>query len=605
MSNRKQTWKAAVSAAAIAASAMTSFAATNITSNVTLTEDTDWTEFGTVTLAGNATIDLAGHDLKVGGLDGAGTITTSGNILNNGSLESIVSQQSGSNGGFSSTSVHPDSWTYTGRATASAGWCKSKDTTWSKNLNAKAGSYSVWFWCQDASCSGAVISQAVNVARAGWYRLEFWTAARPGSNKYLNMRVHADVDGISRGYVVCSAASWKKTAIDVMLTNGVHTIAFRSDGAGGNDNPCGLLDNVSLRRISALRLAYAAGATYLCQNIALDGVAPIAEPLALDVDCDWRGLGTVGVAEGATIDLAGHKLWTDGIVKNAECGNWIDNGSFERFVGTPSGDRLNFSAAIHFDAWGWHGDSASVSVMWVLGGNWCSSTLDGSYHLAYWINAANQSASVSQTVNVPETGLYRLSFWVAMRPGNNKYKGLRIHADVDGTSQGYVDCTSTTWFEKIIDLNLTAGEHVLSMRGISNGGGSNPCGGIDKISLVRCEHSGVACVTNSNSSALAELHVNVASGTTLRNNALPIGGNLKLVKEGAGTFVSARVQTYSGGTLVAAGTMQPPDGTGSNDAYSGRSSGRLAQERSRWRRAVCSTFAETTTTATSHLTAVR
>ncbi len=88
MSNRKQTWKAAVSAAAIAASAMTSFAATNITSNVTLTEDTDWTEFGTVTLAGNATIDLAGHDLKVGGLDGAGTITTSGNILNNGSLES-------------------------------------------------------------------------------------------------------------------------------------------------------------------------------------------------------------------------------------------------------------------------------------------------------------------------------------------------------------------------------------------------------------------------------------------------------------------------------------------------------------------------------------
>ena len=50
MSNRKQTWKAAVSAAAIAAGAMAAFAATNITSNVTLTEDTDWTEFGTVTL---------------------------------------------------------------------------------------------------------------------------------------------------------------------------------------------------------------------------------------------------------------------------------------------------------------------------------------------------------------------------------------------------------------------------------------------------------------------------------------------------------------------------------------------------------------------------
>ena len=30
------------------------------------------------------------------------------------------------------------------------------------------------------------------------------------------------------------------------------------------------------------------------------------------------------------------------------------------------------------------------------------------------------------------------------------------------------------------------------------------------------------------------------------------------------------VQTYSGGTLVAGGTAQPPDGTGANDAYSGK-----------------------------------
>ena len=39
-----------IAMAVIAASAMAAFAATNITENVTLTEDTDWTEFGTVTL---------------------------------------------------------------------------------------------------------------------------------------------------------------------------------------------------------------------------------------------------------------------------------------------------------------------------------------------------------------------------------------------------------------------------------------------------------------------------------------------------------------------------------------------------------------------------
>ncbi|MBQ6140699.1 MAG: hypothetical protein IJI54_05375, partial [Kiritimatiellae bacterium] len=63
-----------IAMAAISASAMTAFAATNITENVTLTEDADWTEFGTVTLAAGATVNLNGHSLRVVGLAGAGRI---------------------------------------------------------------------------------------------------------------------------------------------------------------------------------------------------------------------------------------------------------------------------------------------------------------------------------------------------------------------------------------------------------------------------------------------------------------------------------------------------------------------------------------------------
>ena len=70
-----RTIRAAVAVAlTIAASAMTAFAATNITENVTLTEDTDWTEFGTVTLAAGATVNLNGHSLAVKNIDGAGAI---------------------------------------------------------------------------------------------------------------------------------------------------------------------------------------------------------------------------------------------------------------------------------------------------------------------------------------------------------------------------------------------------------------------------------------------------------------------------------------------------------------------------------------------------
>ena len=70
-----RTIRAAVAVAlTIAASAMTAFAATNITENVTLAEDADWTEFGTVTLAAGATVNLNGHSLTVKNIDGAGAI---------------------------------------------------------------------------------------------------------------------------------------------------------------------------------------------------------------------------------------------------------------------------------------------------------------------------------------------------------------------------------------------------------------------------------------------------------------------------------------------------------------------------------------------------
>ena len=64
--------------------------------------------------------------------------------------------------------------------------------------------------------------------------------------------------------------------------------------------------------------------------------------------------------------------------------------------------------------------------------------------------------------------------------------------------------------------------------------------------------------TSTDAGSPGELHVNVASGTVM-NSSVSISGNLKLVKEGAGTFVSAIAQTYSGGTLVAAGTLRPHD----------------------------------------------
>ena len=70
--------------------------------------------------------------------------------------------------------------------------------------------------------------------------------------------------------------------------------------------------------------------------------------------------------------------------------------------------------------------------------------------------------------------------------------------------------------------------------------------------------------------APGELHIIVASNETFMNDKVLLSGNMKIVKEGAGKYVSAVNNKYSGGTLIAAGTAQPHDTAGSNNTtYSG------------------------------------
>lgn len=529
-----------------------------ITQSIKLNENADWTSYGTVNLSDGVEVDLNGYDLRVGGLVGSGRIVSTASaddLIVNGSFETIDNQGTDTYGDGSKV----NQWEYTAGNAATSGWCKSRDGSWSGGLDAKDGSFSIWFWCQNASRGGASFSQLVNVEQTGWYCLEFWTAARPGLNSYKDMRIHADIDGTSRGYAVCSDASWKKTAIAVMLTRGEHTIAFRSDGTGGGSNPCGLLDNVSLRPYCALRLAHAAGASYSCQSVSLDGVMPIAESLTLDGDCDWRGLGIVYMDDGANLDLAGHNLSADGIsYYGADAKDWIDvelvsNGSFETFVGTPTpvNDiyRGRLTEDVHFDSWDWEDTQGTAHLMWVKDNHWCANAEDGNYYVGYWVSSLNK-ALMKQKVAAPHDGVYRLSYWVSMAYDT---ASPVIYACIDGTSRGSTGGTLETWHEKTIDMELKAGDHYIEFRAE----GSNGNCGLDMISLKLKRIIGFG-ITNSNDSVTSELRIDVGSGTQT-NDIVPIGGNIKFVKDGAGTFVSAMAQTYTGGTVIAAGTAQPKD----------------------------------------------
>ena len=64
-----------------------------------------------------------------------------------------------------------------------------------------------------------------------------------------------------------------------------------------------------------------------------------------------------------------------------------------------------------------------------------------------------------------------------------------------------------------------------------------------------------------------ELHVNVGSGVTTVNTRTAFTGKLKFVKDGEGTFISNKEQTYIGGNLITAGVAMPPQGGGTSSSY--------------------------------------
>ena len=96
-------------------------------------------------------------------------------------------------------------------------------------------------------------------------------------------------------------------------------------------------------------------------------------------------------------------------------------------------------------------------------GSWSPSWLafPNGTHCAF-IQGDNAGSTVTQTVNVPVAGLYRLSFHHAARVVNDITKsGLRVRVLMDGQYIGYVTGWSMAFEISTFDIPLTKGEHVL------------------------------------------------------------------------------------------------------------------------------------------------
>ena len=346
----------------------------------------------------------------------------------------------------------------------------------------------------------------------------------------------------------------------------------------------------------------------------------ITENVTLTADTDWSGLGLVTIESGVTVELSGCKLSLDGlagegsIVTNAVLSNDLTNPTdaataastttngvpvkmtndlypakfaFNNVYANATGQAGgmlyadNFSTLkfveINYD----FGEPKIVDHYAIMGFNKSSYnscpkawTFEGSDDFATWTqldSRSNQSwkQGTWNKYNIENTKAYRYyRLKVTAVTGTGAAAAKLYIAEIEykhvTTSSveivgGVASDFSALSFSQGTPVSVAGNVTLTADADFRSTSATVSIDGTIDLNGHELWLNGLGgSFTDTSAGSPGELHVNVASGT-VTNSSVSISGNLKLVKEGAGKFVSAIAQTYSGGTLVAAGTLRPHD----------------------------------------------
>ena len=616
-----KTIRAAVAAAlTIAASVIfPSFGATNITENVTLTEDTDWTEFGTVTLAAGATVNLNGHSLRVVGLAGAGRIVD-GDIYRR--VEYIQADQNGAVQCID-TGYRHNAKTEVDVRVAYTAPGSYQVVYGARNTNNNDTQFGVWlngskFMRQTCQKSASTPASGYGVTANRVYDIHI---SKSGANTVTSPEdssVNYDlangngVDGnntsgndfllamnqsnsSSTGVWPCKCKVWFCKIYDngTLVRNFVPVVR-KPDGEAGfydtvnnqfygkkNANAEALVAGPTIS--GGLHLVISPDATYDLSGLEIDADC-ISEGGTLTGDIDWSGLPNLTIETGTTLDLAGHNLSTPAISGSGTVTDSVGTeiSGYERI------EYLQASGTQYIDTGYIHDNSTkvdmrikfdSVSPQYQSFYGARNSTADTAKGFSLWLNYAKfRRAFGASAANIDSHTVTTSTIY-------------DIHLDKSGA------CTATPEGGTAIALGsatqggpLTFTDFLFAINQNASAGGRAPqfqtraklysCKIFSGTTLVRDfvpvrrTSDGVlgdlahgTFYTNAGSGSFSagetivdvvggELHVVVADdGTGFCNVALT--GGLKVVKEGEGTLLMDKAsQTYFGGTEIAAGVLK-------------------------------------------------
>ena len=298
---------------------------------------------------------------------------------------------------------------------------------------------------------------------------------------------------------------------------------------------------------------FADAANWSCLDTLGNAVSAVpgpTTPITLGADVPTNGWADADFS-GMTgpINLAGHSLTVPGTFFNgmtSSSRNVIANGTFEADSVADGGE---VSAAPK----GWNG-SSSVKIIRK------HTTLTYSQRKT----ASNycyipKNANITQTFTLTEDAILAISLNVVNKNtlnSNGKVSYWRSNGNLQIDGVQIVSWTDGDNTQRTITgtVSVPAGTHIIKISCTSNVGNA-----IDNVSLSFTPSVGTVTDTVGG----GELHVNVPEGETANNAGVDLAGHLKLVKEGAGAFVSKRrTLSYDGGTEVVAGTLSTSEGWG-------------------------------------------
>ena len=253
----------------------------------------------------------------------------------------------------------------------------------------------------------------------------------------------------------------------------------------------------------------------------------------LTADCDWRAVARFSLDAESKIDINGHKLYVNGLYGDGE----VTGGEFD--LTTDDASRVSSPTAFY----------SNTKAANLFNNNFTRGGTDSNRRII----VANASLPLvvdydfGEATYVDEYALYVGPEYCLRTP-----RRWNVYGSDDGSSWTLLDSRT------VLDI----GDSALCRRyriaapaayrryRYESTEAIAPADGF--FEMVQIEYG--------DSRTTGELHVNVPEGGTARNANVLLTGNLKLVKEGAGTFIAVKAgQTYCGGTEIVAGLFQ--DGT--------------------------------------------